>query len=64
MRSFRRFMKRVLAEMLIKTMQKIKCGIGAEEDDSSAYLFDKTPVLCYYNDCKMSRRHKYNAIIR
>ena len=54
--------------MLIKIKQKIKCGIGAEEDDSFAYsfayLFDKTPVLCYYNDCKMSRRHKYNAIIR
>ena len=54
--------------MPVKIRRKIKCGIGAEEDDSSAlillaYLFDKTPVLCYDNDCKMSRRHKYNEII-
>ena len=52
-----------------KDKAKIRCGIGAEEDDSSAliplaYLFDKTPVLCYDNDCKMSRRHKCNEIIR
>lgn len=57
-----------LAEMLIKVRRKIKYGIKAEEDDSSpliplAYSFDKTPVLCYDNDCKMSRRHKYNEII-
>lgn len=54
--------------MLIKVRRKIKYGIEAEEDDSAAriplaYLFDKTPVLCYDNDCKMSRRHKYNEII-
>lgn len=61
-------MMRVLIEMPVKIRRKIKCGIGAEEDDSSAlillaYLFDKTPVLCYDNDCKMSRRYKYNEII-
>lgn len=61
---------RALIEMPVKIRRKIRCGTGAEEDDSSArishpaYLFDKTPVLCYDNDCKMSRRHKYNEIIR
>lgn len=30
-------MIKVLAEVLIKKRWKIKCGIGAEEDDSSAY---------------------------
>lgn len=35
MRSSRRFMMRVSVEMLVK----IRCGIGAEEDDSSADLF-------------------------
>ena len=60
---------RVSIEMPVKIKQKIRCGIGAEGDNSStliplAYLFDKTPVLCYDNDCKMSRRHKYNEIIR
>lgn len=64
MRSFRGFMMRVLIERLVKIKQKIRSGIGAEGDDSSAYLFDKTPVLCYDNDCKISRRHKYNEIIR
>ena len=39
MRSFRGFMMRVLIELLIKKRQKIKCGIGAEEDDSSAQFF-------------------------
>ena len=33
MRSFREFMMRVLVEMLIK----IRCGIGAEEGNSSAF---------------------------
>ena len=37
--SFRRFMMRVLVEMLIKKRQKIRCGTGAEEDDSSAQFF-------------------------
>ena len=39
MRSSREFMMRVLAEMLVKIKQKIRCGIGAEGDDSSADLF-------------------------
>ena len=39
MRSSRGFMMRVLAEVVIKKRWKIKCGIGAEEDDSSADLF-------------------------
>lgn len=30
-------MMKQLAEMLIKVRQKIKCGIGAEEGNSSAY---------------------------
>ena len=37
MRSFRGFMMRVLVEILIMIKQKIRCGIGAEEDDSSVY---------------------------
>lgn len=37
--SFRRFMMRVLVEMLIKKRQKIRYGTGAEEDDSSAQFF-------------------------
>lgn len=37
MRSSRGFMMRVLAEMLVKIKQKIRCGTVAEEDDSSAY---------------------------
>lgn len=57
-------MNRALVEMLIRKRLEIRFGTRAEEDDSSAYLFDKTPVLCYDNDCKMSRRHKYNEIIR
>ena len=36
MRSFRGFMMRVLVEMLVKIRRKIRCGIGAEEDNSSA----------------------------
>lgn len=37
MRSFREFMMRVSIEVLAKIKQKIRCGIGAEGDDSSAY---------------------------
>lgn len=36
MRSSREFMMRVLVEMLVKIKQKIRCGIGAEGDDTSA----------------------------
>ena len=39
MRSSREFMMRVLVEMLVKIKQKIRCGIGVEEGDSSAGLF-------------------------
>ena len=38
MRSSREFMMRVLAEMLIKKRKKIRCGIRAEGDDSSASI--------------------------
>ena len=37
MRSFREFMMRVLIEMPVKIRRKIRCGIEAEGDDSSAY---------------------------
>ena len=37
MRSFRGFTMKQLTEMLIKVRRKIRCGIGAEGDDSSAY---------------------------
>ena len=37
MRSFREFMMRVLIEMPVKIRRKIRCGIGAEGDYSSAY---------------------------
>ena len=37
MRSSSEYMMGVLIEMLVKIKQKIRCGIGAEEDDSSAY---------------------------
>ena len=36
MRSFREFMMRVLAGMQGRKKQKIKCGIWAEGDDTSA----------------------------
>ena len=36
MRSFRGFMMKQLAEMLVKIKQKIRCGIGAEGGDSFA----------------------------
>ena len=44
MRSFRGFKMRVLVEMLVKIKQKIRCGIGAEEDNSSvssSYVLDR-----------------------
>lgn len=37
MRSFRGFTMKQLTEMLIKVRRKIKYGIRAEGDDSSAY---------------------------
>jgi hypothetical protein len=37
MKSFRGFMIRASVEMLIKIRRKIRCGIRAEGDDSSAY---------------------------
>ena len=40
LRSFREFMMRVLAEMLVKIRRKIRCGIGAEGDDSSVYFIN------------------------
>lgn len=39
MRSFRGFMMRVSIEMPVRIRRKIRCGIGAEEDDTSAGLF-------------------------
>lgn len=39
MRSFRGFTMKQLTEMLIKVRRKIKYGIRAEGDDSSADLF-------------------------
>ena len=38
MRSSRGFMMRVLIEILVNRRWKIRCGIGAEEDDSSASI--------------------------
>lgn len=38
MRSFREYMMRVSIEMRVKIKQKIRCGIGAEGDDSSAHF--------------------------
>ena len=52
MRSSREFMMRVLVEMLVKITQKIRCGIRAEEGDSSAGLF--------YNKIEII----YNKIVR
>ena len=37
MSSFRGFMMRELVEILIMKKKKTRCGIGAEEDDSSVY---------------------------
>lgn len=39
LRSSRELMMRVLVEMLIKIRRKIRCGIRAEGDDSSAQFF-------------------------
>lgn len=39
MKSFRGFMMRVSIEMPVRIRRKIRYGIGAEEDDSSADLF-------------------------
>ena len=44
MRSFREFMMRVSIEVLAKIKQKIRCGIGAEGDDSSAPIPDSLYV--------------------
>lgn len=38
MRSSRGFMVKQLAKMLVKIKRKIRCGIEAEEDDSSAFI--------------------------
>ena len=66
MRSFREFMMRVSIEMLIKIMQKIRCGIGAEGDDSSADLFynlkkvfEKSNKM-FYNEIEII----YNEIVK
>ena len=37
MKSFRGFMMRVLVEILTRKIQKIRCGTGAEEGDTSAF---------------------------
>lgn len=39
MRIFREFMMKVSIEMLVKIKQEIRCGIGAEGDDSSVQFF-------------------------
>ena len=38
MKSIRRFMMRVWIEMMVKMRWKIRCGIRAEGDDSSASI--------------------------
>ena len=66
MRSFRKFMMRVLVEMLVKIKQKIRCGIGAEGDDSSADLFQNLKKMfeksnkVFYNKIEII----YNKIVR
>ena len=48
MRSSREFMMRVLVEMLVKIKQKIRCGIGAEEGNSSvssSYVLDRKILI-------------------
>ena len=66
MRSFREFMMRVSIEMLIKIRRKIRCGIGAEGDDSSADLFynlknvfEKSNKM-FYNEIEII----YNEIVK
>ena len=66
MRSFRGFMMRVLIEMSVKIKQKIRCGIGAEEDDSSADLFYNLKKVfeksnkVFYNKIEIT----YNKIVK
>ena len=48
MRSFREFMMRVLIEMPVKIRRKIRCGIGAEEGNSSvssSYVLDRKILI-------------------
>lgn len=62
MRSSREFKMRVLVEMLVK----IRCGIGAEEDDFSADLFYNLKKLfeksnkVFYNKIEII----YNKIVK
>lgn len=66
MRSFRGFMMKQLAEMLVKIKQKIRCGIGAEGDDSSADLFQNLKKMfeksnkVFYNEIEII----YNKIVK
>lgn len=66
MRSFREIMMRVLAEMLVKIRWKIRCGIGAEGDDSSADLFYNLKKMfeksnkMFYNEIEII----YNKIVK
>ena len=66
MRNSREFMMRVLVEMLVKIKQKIRCGIGAEGDDSSAdsfqnlkKMFEKSNKV-FYNEIEII----YNKIVK
>ena len=59
-------MMRVLAGMLVKIRRKIKCGIGAEGDDSSADLFQNLKKVfeksnkMFYNEIEII----YNKIVK
>ena len=66
MRSFRGFTMKQLTEMLIKVRRKIKYGIRAEGDDSSADLFynlkkvfEKSNKM-FYNEIEII----YNKIVK
>lgn len=69
-RLFSDVMKRLgmkqLAEMLVKIKQKIRCGIGAEGDDSSADLFQNLKKMfeksnkVFYNEIEII----YNKIVK
>ena len=48
MKSFKEFMMNQSAEMLIKIRRKIRCGTGAEGDDSSAQFF-LWIILCMHD---------------
>lgn len=48
MRSSRGFMMKQLAEMLIKKGRKIRCGVGAEEGDSSAKYLNQEGCIMEY----------------